>query len=353
MEIKIQCDCGQKFKFDAEPVNGRMPWEVTCPVCGLSGTDKANWIISHAAPASISAPLAPIGSLSSAPPAAIPIPPPPTGAPVATPFPSGEAPKPRLVISRPHAAPATAAPAVVSPVVPRPVPRQVMASAMEQEPPSTNTLFFRGVLGAFVGALIGMGIWYGIAIATGYQIGIVAWGIGALTGFGARVMAREGNTALGIVSALFAAVAILMGGTLAVHHMIASELGDLSPENMMHEVYVESVKEAKEAGSLETDAEIKAFLAKRDEVSESEITPEDMAEFKKDELPEMKELASGTLTEKDYIARHQHESAAVGGVASAIGWVAAFIGSILSFWTILWLFLGCASAYKLGADVGD
>ena len=45
MEIKIQCDCGQKFKFDAEPVNGRMPWEVNCPVCGASGTDKANWVI--------------------------------------------------------------------------------------------------------------------------------------------------------------------------------------------------------------------------------------------------------------------------------------------------------------------
>lgn len=116
---------------------------------------------------------------------------------------------------------------------------------------------------------------------------------------------------------------------------------------------MESVKEAKEAGSLETDAEIKAFMAKRDEVSESEITSEEMAEFKKDELPEMKELASGTLTEKDYIARHQQETAAASGVMSAVGWVAAFIGNLLSLWTVLWLLFGCASAYKLGADVGD
>ena len=351
MEIKVQCDCGQKFKFDAEPVNGRMPWEVNCPVCGLSGTDKANWIIAHAAPASISAPLAPIGSLSSAPPAGIPIPPPPTAVPMAVPIPSGEAPKPRLSISRPHAAPASSAPpALAQPAVPRPVPMRSVPAA-EKELPSTNTLFFRGVMGAFAGALLGMGIWYGIAVATGYQLGIVAWGIGALTGFGARLLAREGNTALGVVSALFAAVAILLGGTLAVHHMIVGELAGMSHENLSHEIYTDSVKEAKEAGSLDTDAQIKAFLAKREGSTEADITPEDLATFKKDELLEMKELASGSLTETEYSTRHHHETAAASGIVSVAGWVGAFIGSIFSLWTILWLFLGCASAYKIGAAV--
>ena len=180
MEIKIQCDCGQKFKFDAEPVNGRMPWEVNCPVCGLSGTDKANWIIAHAAPVPISAPLAPIGFVSSAPPAGIPIPPPPSAVPVAAPVPSAEAPKPKLSISRPHAAPAAVPPAATQSAVPRPMPRQVVASSMAKEPLSSNTLFFRGVLGAFGGAMLGMGIWYGIAVATGYQLGIVAWVVSPL-----------------------------------------------------------------------------------------------------------------------------------------------------------------------------
>lgn len=352
MEIKIQCDCGQKFKFDVEPVNGRMPWEVNCPVCGASGTDKANWIIAHNAPASISAPLSPIGSLSSAPPAGVPI---PTAAPVAEPVaaavvatPSAEPPKPRLVISRPQGA-AAHAPAP-QPVVPRPVPSRVMLPTVEREEPSTNTLFFRGVMGSFVGALLGMGIWYGIALATGYQIGIVAWGVGALTGFGARLMAREGNTALGVVSALFAAMAILMGGTLAVHHILMKEIGDFSPESVAHEAYVEGVKEAKEAGPLETDAQIKAYLAKREEVTGAEITQADIDEFKKDELPEMNELASGNLTEEEYIKRFKKETGAASGIVSAAAWVGCFIANLLSLWTFLWLFLGCASAYKLGAD---
>ncbi|MEY4387350.1 MAG: hypothetical protein RLY20_2633 [Verrucomicrobiota bacterium] len=344
MEIKIQCDCGQKFKFDAEPVNGRMPWEVNCPVCGASGTDKANWVIAHAAPSPtvpvatpLSAPIAPIGSVTSAPPAA----------PVAQPLPNAEPPKPRLAIRQHAPAPAAAAPP--QPPIPRPVPLQPV-SVEEKDSPSTNALFFRGVLGAFIGALIGMGVWYGLVVATGYQIGYVAWGIGALTGFGARVLGRDGNTALGVTSAIFAAIAILGGGTLAVHHMYFTEKNELSHENIIHEIYTENVKQAKEAGPLETDAQIKAFMAKRDEVSVSEVTDEELAAFKKDDLPELKEMASGALTEQEYIKRHHTESKAVSGIATAAGWIGSFIGSLFSLWTILWLFLGCASAYKIGAD---
>lgn len=42
MELKVHCDCGQKFKFDVEPVNNRMPFTVACPICHRDGTEKAN-----------------------------------------------------------------------------------------------------------------------------------------------------------------------------------------------------------------------------------------------------------------------------------------------------------------------
>jgi succinoglycan biosynthesis transport protein ExoP len=45
MEIKLHCECGQRYKFDVEPVNGRMPGPVRCPACGLDGTAKANDIL--------------------------------------------------------------------------------------------------------------------------------------------------------------------------------------------------------------------------------------------------------------------------------------------------------------------
>jgi DNA repair exonuclease SbcCD ATPase subunit len=40
--IKIVCHCGQKYAFDVQPVNGRMPVAVNCPVCGRDGTIAAN-----------------------------------------------------------------------------------------------------------------------------------------------------------------------------------------------------------------------------------------------------------------------------------------------------------------------
>ena len=49
--IKIQCGCGQRYAFDVEPVNGRMPSSVACPICSADGTDVANTIIEHSLPA--------------------------------------------------------------------------------------------------------------------------------------------------------------------------------------------------------------------------------------------------------------------------------------------------------------
>src|SRR5437899_12966557 len=47
MEIKIHCACGAKYKFDAEPVHGRMPFAVNCPQCNADGTAQANEIIAQ------------------------------------------------------------------------------------------------------------------------------------------------------------------------------------------------------------------------------------------------------------------------------------------------------------------
>ena len=42
MDLKVVCYCGQKYKFDVEPVDGRMPHTVMCAVCGADGTVLAN-----------------------------------------------------------------------------------------------------------------------------------------------------------------------------------------------------------------------------------------------------------------------------------------------------------------------
>ncbi len=50
--VKVQCGCGQRYAFDVEPVHGRMPSPVACPVCGADGTLAANEIIAQTLTAS-------------------------------------------------------------------------------------------------------------------------------------------------------------------------------------------------------------------------------------------------------------------------------------------------------------
>src|SRR5581483_6824370 len=84
MEIKIQCECGARYKFDIEPVHGRMPMPVKCPECGADGTVQANQQIRQTlgipeptpAPAPPPPPLRPIAASAPPPP---PPPPPPAG----------------------------------------------------------------------------------------------------------------------------------------------------------------------------------------------------------------------------------------------------------------------------------
>lgn len=79
MEIKIDCGCGARYKFDVEPVQGQMPTLVQCPSCGGDGTAAANaWIANNLPGAANPAASAGNGlrlsaaSRPSAPPAAIP-----------------------------------------------------------------------------------------------------------------------------------------------------------------------------------------------------------------------------------------------------------------------------------------
>jgi hypothetical protein len=72
MTIKVQCPCGSKYSFEVEPVDGRMPFAVNCPVCKADGTELANELIL---------------AQSDAPKLRVQIAQPAADAPVATPFP--------------------------------------------------------------------------------------------------------------------------------------------------------------------------------------------------------------------------------------------------------------------------
>jgi hypothetical protein len=197
-EVKVLCGCGQKFKFDVEPVNGRMPFSVNCPICGIDGTPAANAILSQ---------FVPVGTMTSAPAPVMAVPPPVAVAPSATPI--------RLHMPVP-AAPAPAPVAVAAPVeAPMVVPGPItpLPAVIKKAPKSPGERSIgMGILGAFLGAIIGSGAMYAFAYYVGFRFPFMGVATGFFTGYGARLMFKDTNSQLGSISAIVAAIAVT--GTL-------------------------------------------------------------------------------------------------------------------------------------------
>lgn len=184
MELKVACDCGQKYKFDVEPVGRQMPFLVNCPVCGVDGTPAANQLLAeHFANA---------------------VPAPPTSA-EPTPGPSG------LRINRP---PAPAAPpplAAATPPSPLPGARPVAPVRLMKTPIDAPKDFNMGlgILGAFLGSAVGAALVYGFFLWAQFRFPFTGTVIGLFAGFGARLLARGTDTMLGFVAAAFALITVV------------------------------------------------------------------------------------------------------------------------------------------------
>jgi hypothetical protein len=179
--IKIQCGCGQKYAFDVEPVNGQMGYAVACPVCGIDGTSAANQMLSQT---------------------------------VAT-----QAPPP-LTTLRTAAPPPVANAELVSPLA---------ATTIKPAPQKSAGEFSlgRGILGALIGAAVGSGAMYGFFTFAGFRFPLLGVGIGVITGWIAKLLARGTDSTLGAISGAIALIAVvgtlfLMYGTFPLMSIISA-----------------------------------------------------------------------------------------------------------------------------------
>lgn len=85
---------------------------------------------------------------------------------------------------------------------------------------------FGAVFGGLVAGLIGAAVWCGIAYFTGYEIGWIAWGIGALVGFGTLLGAQEGRIEAGLIAVVISLAAIAGGKYATVELMYFQAMGD-------------------------------------------------------------------------------------------------------------------------------
>jgi len=187
MELKVVCNCGQKYKFDVEPVNGRMPVSVNCPVCGVDGTSAANGIIAQTFSSQL--PQIPVAMAI---PAAI------------------AAPVGGLRINHTTPAASNSPPPLSSP--PRPAPIRPATPVVQNVKPVNEFNMGLGILGAVLGAGLGAGLMYGFFLLADFRFPLMGTGIGALTGLGARILYKGTDMTLGIIAgsiALFATMGTL------------------------------------------------------------------------------------------------------------------------------------------------
>ena len=69
--------------------------------------------------------------------------------------------------------------------------------------------FLLGCVLCVLGSSIGAGLWYGLVILTGYEIGWLAWGVGVLAGLGMLLGYRKENDLAGITAAFISCFGIV------------------------------------------------------------------------------------------------------------------------------------------------
>jgi hypothetical protein len=350
MELKIQCDCGQKFKFDVEPINGQMPFTVTCPLCGLDGTRNANAVLHQLAtapavpaisqvptpalavsPAALSLAPAPIllsATLiapSPAPAVAAPQPPrsavapPPALAPAA---PVAVAPavitppavardsseKPRLRINKAAHTETPVAAAVESVSVQAPAPRRPVPGT--RLAPAADTAerkgsFAMGLVGALLGALIGSAIYFAVFSYADKRIKLLAIAVGFLGGLGARLLGKVGSNELGVITATLSLLGIFLA-QYAVTWRWWHLTGEAEAARFSYEARVEEARKVIASIPNGSDQEIRLHIAKEwaeefeEKVDLTDIDVEDIQEFRDKELPVMRDLASGETTKEEF-----------------------------------------------------
>jgi hypothetical protein len=181
MELKVVCNCGQKYKFDVEPVEGVMPFTVNCPVCGVDGTNLANGLLAAAQPVTT--------RINKAPPLPRPVP-------VAA----------QVAATAPPAQRLTGAPGAMR------QPAPAIPKYLQTNQATANNNFALGILGALIGAVVAVALMVGFFMFTGFKFPLTGTLMGAVIGFGAKLMYRGTSSSLGGVAAAVAFVTIL--GTL-------------------------------------------------------------------------------------------------------------------------------------------
>lgn len=210
-------------------------------------------------------------------------------------------------------------------------------------------VFARALVGGLLGALIGAAVWAAVAYFLNLNSGIIAWGVGALAGFGALKLTTEpGNTAG--TAAVLAAVLGVAGGKFATAsiavHRVTSTMSQITPTSYTDDdlavmLAAEELERIEAAGKSHT---LKWPEGKDRESAETiDDYPAVVANVAR------KNLKSKTPAERD--AMRAAAIATIGALVAAeseIRW--SVFWDMFTIFDVLWFVLAAVTAWKIGAQ---
>lgn len=130
----------------------------------------------------------------------------------------------------------------------------------------------RGVVGGIIGGVIGAAVWAGVVYFTGYEVGWIAWGLGALVGFLYARGCHAGGVLAGILASIITIGSIGLGKYTVVELTIQQEIGT---EEEAIETFMVKIQNDEFVISLMTDELIDARLSRGEEIAwPTEVDPE-------------------------------------------------------------------------------
>lgn len=204
------------------------------------------------------------------------------------------------------------------------------------------------ILGAVGGAIVGAIVWAVIAVSTGYEIGWIAWGVGGAVGYGAYALEGRGKTS-GIVCALLAAVAILSGKYMVIHHFVNQEMTQIADTSFSEEYYNELKVDAADFTAVTSEADYPAFMvshAYTEAATPAEVGQEEVDDFKEFEVPRLQEWGTTPPTFQAWQEQSNAESEAL--LADGMPMSEIFV-STLGPMDLLFFALGIGTAFKVGS----
>lgn len=337
MEVKIQCNCGSRYKFPVEPVSGHVPTPVQCPSCAADWTEAVNLSIRNQLMTAEVSQETPAPALATAAAVAKPairlIKPEHTPAPAAAPAVAVAGLHVPQVAHVAHAAAPPARPAAGRSI---PIPATMPNPAKRWREPNLK----RGIIGAVVSAIVAAVVWYLFIISTTINFSILAILVGVFIGIVSRMMSGGYAATMGLVCGLSAFVAIISAQYAATRALVMEEMVKETGKD-----YRREVKYAKRAVALGSDAEIRQFLARQEDFSPlsgpEDISDIELAAFRA-ELPKYQRLADGSLSEREYAKQ-------ANAFARSKTFNIIILFTSLGFWGIIYTCVGVGLAFKLGS----